>query len=89
MPDGTELEKRHSKRIRDLGDEAWNQYWTTRIKLGRGPCLSYQTSKDLKFSIVRAPQLPVEKTDAMGCGVRKWRLVTYHSYPASKGCGEQ
>ena len=26
IPEGTELEKRPSKRIRDLGDEAWNQY---------------------------------------------------------------
>ena len=90
IPDGTELEKRPSKRIRDLGDEAWNQYWTTRIKLGRGLCFSYQTSKDLKFSIVSAPQLPVEKTDTVGnVRVGKWRLVTDHSYPASRGCGGQ
>ena len=26
MLDGVELEKQPSKRIRDLGDEAWNQY---------------------------------------------------------------
>ena len=67
-----------------------NQYWTTRAKLGRGLYFSYQVSKYLEFSIVSAPQLPVEKKDAMGIiRVGKWRLVTYHSYPASEANGGQ
>ena len=79
------MERRPSNRLRDLGGEAWNQYWTTRVKLGRGIYFSYQVSKDLELSIVSALQLPVEKTDAMGnVRVGKWRLVTDHSYPASE-----
>ena len=90
MPDSIELEKRPSKRISDLGDEAWNQYWTARAKLGRELYFSYQTSKDLGFSIVSAPQLPVEKTDSMGnVRIGEWRLVIDHSYPGTGGCGGQ
>ena len=55
MPEGIELEKRPSKRLRDLGDEAWKKYWTIRVKLGRGLYCSNQVSKDLNFSITSAP----------------------------------
>ena len=86
MSQGDELEKRPSERLRDLGDEVWNQYWTTRVKLGRDPYFSHQVSKDLNFSIVSAPQMPVEETDAMrNVKVVKGGLVTGHSYPGSTG----
>ena len=86
MPEGAELGKQPSKKLRDLGDEACNQYWTARVKLGRGLFFSLQVTRDLGFSIVSAPQMPVEKTDAMG-NVREgmWRLVTDHSYPGPQG----
>ena len=80
MPEGAKLERRPSKKLRDLGDEAWIQFWTGRAKLRRGLFLSCQVSQDLGFAIISAPQMPVEKTAMENVRVGNWRLVTDHSY---------
>ena len=47
MPEGTELRRQTFKKLRELGGEAWNQYWTTHVKIGRGLFFSLQVPEEL------------------------------------------